>query len=96
MENETKEFKPVIKTVSDLKRYVEAAGHETHFFTRSSMKFFGDRMSNYGVRLTKIVTWSDPEPVEVYELYRRKAVKHGLDSSSYFDAKTFERRHEKK
>ena len=37
-------------TPSQLKYEVEAAGHERHFFDRSTMKFFGDTMSNYGVR----------------------------------------------
>ena len=83
-----------IKTASDLKYYVEQAGHEPHYFTRSSMKFFGDRMSNYGVRLVDVETYSGM--VKAYELFRRKAVKFGMRDSSYFDAATFQRVFEKK
>jgi hypothetical protein len=63
------------------------------------MKFFGDTMSNYGVRSATIKTNWDKNgnytvngvEVEVWELYRRHAVKHGLDSSAYFDKQTFAR-----
>ena len=37
-------------TVLELKRNVEIRGHESFFFTHSTMKFFGDTMANYGVR----------------------------------------------
>lgn len=77
-----------IKTASDLKSFVESAGHESHFFTRATMKFFGDTMKNYGVR--------GPAPLEthsgtvhVFELYRRRPVKHGMQESAFFDAETF-------
>jgi hypothetical protein len=76
---------------SELRAKVIATG--SHHFDAKTMKFFGDTMANYGIRETTITTWSGPEPVEVYELYRRQPVKHGLRSSAYFDKKTFERRH---
>jgi hypothetical protein len=96
-------MQPVIKTASDLKYHVENAGHESHFFTRKTMSFFGDTMRNYGVRKTVItaeraqgeprnVQWVKQD-VEVYELYRRNPVKHGLKDSAYFDAQTFKRVH---
>lgn len=89
-----------VKTPSDLKYYVENACHESHFFTRKTMSFFGDTMRNYGVRKTTIQTCYDEDgnyvdggvTLEVYELYRRKPVKHGLSDSAYFDAKSFKRR----
>jgi hypothetical protein len=84
-----------IKTASDLKYYVEQAGHESHFFTRSTMKFFGDTMRNYGVRKTTIDTYS-ADNVPVWQLYRRHAVKHGLKDSAYFDCATFQRVFSKK
>ena len=62
---------------SELKARVEATG--SYFFTRSSMKFFGDTMRNYGVR-SEGDTW---------ELYRKNSVKHGLSDSAYFDKDTF-------
>lgn len=78
---------------SELKAAVESSGRESFFFTRKTMAFFGDRMSNYGVRgpLT-ISTYSGP--AEVWELYRRKPVKHGLNSSAFFTTDTFEQRFE--
>jgi len=82
-------------TPSELKSKVEQTGSNSHFFTRKTMQFFGDRMNNFGARKTKIETWSDGI-VEVYELYRKRPVKHGLQSSHYFDAETFESRFTKK
>lgn len=79
---------------SELKALVESHGQEPHFFSRKTMRFFGDTMSNYGVRETVIDTWTERD-VPVYELYRRHAVKHGLTDSAYFDKRTFERRHAK-
>ena len=64
---------------SELKYQVEQAGTCEHFFTRKTMKFFGDTMQNYGVRSAG----------DVWELYRRRAVKCGLKNSAYFDKVTF-------
>ena len=84
-------------TLSELKVAVEAAGHERHFFDRKTMKFFGDTMSNYGVRST-VITCNYNEhgqyvetgvQVEVWELYRKRAVKHGLKQSAYFGKASF-------
>lgn len=79
-----------IKTASDLKYAVESAGRESHFFSRQNMRFAGDTMRNYGVRRVSI-TDSRGDQIDAYELYRRRPVKHGLRSSAYFDASTFER-----
>jgi len=73
---------------SELKYKVESTG--SYFFSRDSMKFFGDRMSNYGVRSAVVDTW-DGEQVECWELYRRRPVLMGLGSSAYFDKRTFQR-----
>jgi len=75
-------------TPSELKAHVEQ-GTESHFFTRATMKFFGDNMKNYGVRSATIET--DSGPVECWELYRRRPVKHGLQSSAYFRKDDFSR-----
>ena len=80
-------------TTSELKAQVEATG--SHFFERSSMKFFGDTMRNYGIRSATVETYNG-EKVEVWELYRRKAVKCGLKTSAYFDKQTFEGVHPKR
>ncbi len=78
---------------TELKYRVMATG--SNFFNRKTMKFFGDKMSNYGIRETTINTWTD-ENLPVFELYRRHAVKHGLTKSAYFDKKDFERRYAKR
>jgi hypothetical protein len=81
---------PKIKTASDLKWHVEQAGHDRHFFTRSTMKFFGDTMANYGVRSQPVtVDTATRTGVLCFELYRRHPVKHGLQSSAFFDCHTF-------
>ena len=67
-------------TASELKYRVEQ-GKDRFFFTRDTMKFFGDTMRNYGVR----------DGGEVWELYRKHPVKHGLRDSAYFDKETYTR-----
>lgn len=54
-------------TLSELKALNERNGG--YFFSRNTMKFFGDTMKNFGLRKT-----DDPKIVEVY---RKKATKHG-------------------
>lgn len=85
---------------SELKYHVENAGHESHFFTRSTMRFFGDTMANYGVRSTEIQTHGEIDSetqkytvvtVSVWELYRKRPVKHGNQSSAYFDKVSYRR-----
>lgn len=78
-----------IKTASDLKAFIESSGQEPYFFDRKTMKFFGDRMSNYGVRKPAPITTIGGATVLAYELYRRRPVKHGLQKSAWFDATTF-------
>lgn len=74
---------------SQLKLHVEEAGHDRFFFTKDTMRFFGDRMSNYGVR--SAVVKKGGEDVSVWELYRKKPVKHGLQDSAFFCKETFKR-----
>ena len=79
-----------IKTSSDLKYAVGRSGQEPHFFSRKTMRFFGDTMRNYGVRGPSAVQTMHG-PVWAYELYRRRPVKHGLHKSAFFCASTFRR-----
>ena len=86
-------------TPSELKYEVESHDPDSYFFTHKTMKFFGDTMRNYGVRDggTMLSHWDDtgnnysetPHTIEVWELYRKHPVKHGLTSSAYFNKKTF-------
>lgn len=61
-------------TPSELKYQYEQANPDGYFFTRKTMKFFGDTMANYGVI-------NHPNG---YELFRRKPVNMGLAKSAYF------------
>lgn len=91
-------------TPSELKYRIEQAGHDSHFFTRATMKFFGDSMRNYGVRNTYVVSNFDSDGNyvaegvrrQVWELWRKQPVKRGMKDSAYFDAFTFDRVHPKR
>jgi hypothetical protein len=48
----------------------------SHFFTRDTMRFFGDTLANFGVKKMCFNT---------YKIYRKKPVKFGLDSSYEFN-----------
>lgn len=75
-----------IKTASDLKAFVEN-GPDSLFFTRDTMRFWGDTMRNYGIRrVGSIVSSSGKEYADAIELYRRRPVKGGLQRSAYFVA----------
>lgn len=79
-------------TPSELKFQVERADEKTLFFTRSSMRFGGDTMRNYGVR-SATVTDSMGTAHEVWELYRKQKTPKGFTSSAYFAKDTFKRVH---
>lgn len=68
----------------------EAAHPDSHFFTRRSMAFFGDTMSNYAVS-SEPVSFLDysGDKMTCWELRRKRAVKHGLKAPAYFCAETF-------
>ena len=83
-------------TPSTLKHEIEIRDTDSYFFDRKTMRFFGDTMANYGVRSATIETHSDPEPIEVRELHRKRATKHGLKNSAYFRKDTFERTYPKR
>ena len=70
-------------TPSELKANILANDPGSHFFDRKTMQFFGDTMSNYGVRKAEI------NGLAVWELYRKRPVKHGLKSSAFFRATDF-------
>jgi len=66
-------------TSSELKYKYEANNPHGFFFTRETMRFFGDTMRNYGV-----VTHKDS-----YELHRKTPVNGGLRSSRFFSKNNF-------
>ena len=67
-----------IKNASQLKAFVEQGSH-SHYFTRSSMRFFGDTMKNYG-----IIHHKDTPRGHIIELYRKRPVKCNNSASAYF------------
>lgn len=71
-------------TVYELKRKVLENNPNSHFFDRKTLRFFGDSMKNYGVKRTML------DDIPVFELYRKRIVKHGINKSSYFHAVTFD------
>jgi len=81
---------------SELKYQVESRGTESHYFTRSTMRFFGDTMRNYGVRQTVIIANLTESRRDVWELYRKRPVKENNQSSAYFAVDTFKRVFEKR
>lgn len=68
-------------TPSQLKHKHQTHNPDSHFFTRSSMRFFGDTMRNYGCY----------ELGDVWVLWRKQPVKHGLQSEAHFCKRTFKR-----
>lgn len=82
-----------IKTASDLKFWHQRKNPDSYFFTRETMRCFGDTMRNYSVRQPREITTPSGDKVLAYELARRSPVKHGLSSSVWFDAVTLQRRY---
>lgn len=88
-------------TPSQLKANVQANNEESYYFTRETMRFFGDTMANYGVREATVRTCYNANGeyieggaiVNVWELYRKRAVKHGLKGSVYFAKDDYRRIH---
>jgi hypothetical protein len=86
-------------TVEELRYHIEQSGKNPYFFAQKTMKFFGDTMGNYGVREAKVETrlweegkgYGDKVIVDVWELYRKRAVKQGLVTSAYFRKDNYER-----
>ena len=66
-----------------------------HYFTQSTLKFFGDKMSNY--RVGKPVTFVSnmDETVTCWPLIRKHPVKNGMIGTTYFDTTTFQKRFRK-
>ena len=71
-------------TVSELKEEVT----KPYFFTRDTMKFFGDTMKNYGVCSTTIINLKG-ENMVVWELFRKYPNKYGLQKSKFFRKDNF-------
>ena len=80
-------------TLTELQEKTQKAS--PHFFDTDTLKFFGDRLSNYGVCDGGLIeTWTD-KGVGCWELYRKQPVKHNLQTSAFFCKETFRRVHPK-
>jgi hypothetical protein len=82
-------------TARDVKRgyekYHRMNGTQGHFFDRDTMRFFGDTMSNFGVRDGCVINTYSGEQVEVWDLYRRRPVNGGIHGHcAYFRKDTFQ------
>ena len=80
-------------TPSELKYNVEYSNHEPYYFTRRTVKFFGDTMANFGCYSDKIVDNRTEKPVDVWVLYRKHRTSKGAPCGpcSYWDKQTFKR-----
>jgi hypothetical protein len=67
-------------TASDLKALYKRHNPEGLYFDRKTMRFFGDRMANFGVAEDCIKVMSKAGIVElpVWRLYRKRPVNGGL------------------
>jgi hypothetical protein len=63
-------------TPSEIKYAVQNSPHESHFFDRKTMQFFGDTVRNFG-------TFTDKQGRVI--LYRKRPVKHRLTGGWVFD-----------
>jgi len=84
-------------SMTSLQSLVKNSEDDSNFFSRNSMKCFGDTIANFGVRDggRVLVEYDDAGNyfkggllIDAWELYRRKPVKHGLKDSTYFNKST--------
>lgn len=80
------DYLKLIKKPSDLKYYLIDKCPDNKFFSSENMRFTGDTMSNYGLQLVETL-----EGNKLFELYRKKPVKCGLQKSAYFDVETLQK-----
>jgi hypothetical protein len=83
-------LKPEIRTAKQLAEHVRNSRHDSRFFTKNTMNFFGDSFANYEVT-GPLPIQSGGETVFVYKLSRKRAVKHGLKHDTFFHADFFNR-----
>ena len=79
--------KPI--SIHALVEEVTRSANTRYYFSKDTMRFFGDRISNYGIRHA-IIDGHDETDVPVWELYRKKPVKMNKQDSAYFRKDNFE------
>jgi hypothetical protein len=75
-------------TPSQLKAHVDATG--SYYFSRETLRFFGDTMRNFAVYGPKDVTQRDGTKVKAWQLWRKRATKLAAGHVAYFDTTTYE------
>ena len=84
----------MIITAVNLKFNHNANNPNSSFFDKSTMKYFGDTMSNYSANSERhMIPTSSGEAVPCYALTRKKPVKTGLQDVTYFAMDDFRRVH---
>jgi hypothetical protein len=68
-----------IRTASQLAGFVSNSTSDSFYFSKDTLRFFGDSMSNYGIKHHKLGAR------HIVELRRKRAVKHGMTASAYFE-----------
>lgn len=71
----------IIVTVAELVKRYKRNFPDGHYFDTDTLEFWGDTMSNYGVRRHESGNW---------ELFRKNPVRSGQMTSAMFKAATFE------
>lgn len=77
-----------LMSVFELQTKVEATGSK--FFSKNTLRFAGDSVGNFGVSATPVKINTKAGPGLVWELYRRRPVKHAVQTSAYFCVWTFQ------
>lgn len=78
-------------TPQELKYNLENRKSNSYFFSKDTMRAFGDTMSNYGIMPHTVDIIDIMGNIrECYELFRKKPNKLNLISSAYFDVNSFE------
>lgn len=82
-------------TIHDLKANHQEAGG--HFFDRATLKFFNDRMSNFGCSSKPVKIRFRDKEYSAYRVWRKKPVQipgtnqFTLGNEWWFNAKTFQK-----
>ena|GEM_PF-6355984 len=78
-------------TAAQLKRLHEYHNPKSYFFSRKSMRFFGDTMSNFGVRNFKLPSGDVFLLYRKYATYPNRYVEMKAGTGYLFDKKTFDK-----
>jgi hypothetical protein len=77
---------------STLKFYYQKHNPNGYFFSRRTMRFFGDTMRNYGVKSRRFLNGPGKHGpgADFWELWRKTPVNGGLRESAFFNKQSFQ------